>query len=365
MVSNNVTFGGQAFTNSGSLMIGAGMSVAFQGATVWSNITIGSNAQVVFNQSLVCSNLDVGSNAIVTFGGSATVGSATVLGVVQAGVSSTVTVTTTLSVPTSGFGHLDFSGGRLVVASSGVDMTGTFSITNTWGTQATVGLDFGDDIEIYAPESQMSNFGFLGWGASSTDVIIKSVLGVGGSKAVVVPEGSVLSNRIASVGHPKIWTDFYVRPTLGEAPVGINTNIYTFLCFMDTNGFLNVWNAGAWAACSNDVKGGAMLAMTTNSYTRVTFFLNFDTHREAIFVGGKLAYEQVPFPAGAAIPSYSSFRTESQKGSAYLDNVRITTTAPADMLSVDLDNDGIPDVIEIQGTDSLLVWPLGSVFKIR
>ena len=323
-VASNVTVGGQAFTNSGSLTIGAGLTVAFQNATAWSNVTIGANAQVAFNQVLTCSNLSVSAGATATF-----------------------------------------SGGRLLVPPSGVDMTGTFSITHTWGTQATVGLDFVDDFELYAADTQVANLGFRGWGASGTDLLVKAAQGVAGSKAVVVPDAAVLSNRLTSVGQPKIWTDFTVRPVLGEAPTGVITNNYTSLCFVDTNGFLNVWNAGTWAVCSRFVDGSAVPAMTTDSYTRVTLFLNFGNHLSALFVDSKLVYEKVPFPAGAAIPSYTSFRAESTRGDTYLDNIRISTNYPADLLSVDLDNDGIPDVLEIQNYDSLRVWPQGNVFKFK
>jgi hypothetical protein len=60
----------------------------------------------------------------------------------------------------------------------------------------------------------------------------------------------------------------------------------------------------------------------------------------------------LPFPAGAAIPSYSSFRAQSPKRNAYLDNIRITTGIPSGLSRAD----------EIQLYDGLLS---GSVFKIR
>ena len=352
-VSSNVTFGGQSFTNSGSLTIGPGVYVVFQGSTVWSNITIGANAQVVFNQPLLCSNLSVGANAIVTFGGSVTVGSATVLGSVLATGASTVTVATVLSVPTNGAGHLDFSGGRLIVTSAGVDMTGTFSITNSWGIQATVGLDFIDDFELYADGSQMAKLGFRGWGASSAAVLVKANQGMSGSKGVVLPDDAVVSNRIDSAGHKKIWTDYVIRPTLGVAPTGLDANSYTFMGYVGTNGFLNVWNAGVWVVCSNYIDGSSVTAMATDSYTRVSVFLNYDSHLESVFIGGKLVLQQVPFPAGAAISSYNSFQGESLDGNLALDNIRITTGIPS----------GLSRAEEIQLNDALL--PLGSVFKIR
>ncbi len=111
------------------------------------------------------------------------------------------------------------------MAAPGVDMTGTFTLDNKWGTQATVGLDFIDDFEPYTADSQVANLGFRGWGASSTGVLVKATQGVGSSKAAVVPDFSVLSNRITSVGQPKIWTDYYIKPVLGVAPLLTDTKI--------------------------------------------------------------------------------------------------------------------------------------------
>jgi len=392
-VSTNMTFGGQSFTNSGSLTIGSGVNVTFQGSTVWSNVTIGANAQVLFSQALTCSNLFVLGNAAVTFGGVLSVGgmsvaqgasvalhqstacgalantgtvtladgrmltlnSATMSGVLLATGASTVTVATVLSVPASGTGHLDFSGGRLLVTSAGVDMTGTFSITNTWGTQATMPLDFTDNFELYAPDTIMTNLGFRGWGATSSGVVVRATQGLSSSKGAVLSGGSVLSNRVTSGGQLKIWTDFYTRPTRGESPDVGNTNQYAFFSFVDTSGFLNVWKTGVWVVCSNvlDGSGGTVTAMDTGAYARVTLFMNYDSHLAAVFVDGKLVCQQVPFPAGATISGYTSFRAESPDSSLALDNVGITIGIPS----------GLSRAEEIQINDALM--PLGSVFKIR
>jgi hypothetical protein len=170
----------------------------------------------------------------------------------------------------------------------------------------------------------------------------------------VVPEGSVLSNRISSAGQMKIWTDFAVKPALGEAPMTVNTNSYTFLSYVGTNGFLNVWNSGAWSVCSNYLDGsGPVTPMTTNTYAHVSVFLNFESHLASVFMEGKLVLQKVPFPAGQAIPSYSSFRAQSRTRSAYIDNVRITTGIPA----------GLSRAGEIQLNDALM--PLGCSFKFR
>jgi hypothetical protein len=93
--------------------------------------------------------------------------------------------------------------------------------------------------------------------------------------------------------------------------------------------------------------------MTTNTYAHVSVFLNFESHLASVFMEGKLVLQKVPFPAGQAIPSYSSFRAQSRTRSAYIDNVRITTGIPA----------GLSRAGEIQLNDALM--PLGCSFKFR
>jgi hypothetical protein len=233
-------------------------------------------------------------------------------------------------------------------------MTGVFSITNSWGTQATVGLDFIDDFEVYAADTIMTNLGFRGWGASSAGILVKAGHGASSSKGVVLPTDTTLSNRVAGASHPKLWTDYYIRPSWGEAPTGFDTNRYTFLSYVGTNGCLNVWNAGNWAVCSNYLDGsGPVTPMATNTYTRVSVFLNYGSYRAAVYIAGKLVLQQVPFPAGGAITNYNSFQGDSLGGSLALDNIRITTGIPS----------GLSRAEEIQINDALM--PLGSVFKIR
>jgi hypothetical protein len=73
--------------------------------------------------------------------------------------------------------------------------------------------------------------------------------------------------------------------------------------------------------------------------------------------------EQVPFPAGAAIPGYSSFRAQRPDDGVALDEVQITTGIPANM-PADLNNNGMADAREIQGFDTLHA-PGGTVFRFR
>jgi hypothetical protein len=338
-IAQNVTIAGGSFTNSGTITVAAGKTV-----------TVASN----FVSSLIVSGTVALAQGVVVSG-------------------AVVTVTGTVTVPTNnaqllagslvitGSGTVVSTGGRVVA--SGLVLSGTFTLDSGWGTQAAARLDFADDFEIYAADTQVTNLGFRGWGASSTDVLVKASQGTGGSQAVVVPVECTVSNRITSVGQAKIWTDFSVRPVWGEAPTTVTTNSRTFASFVGTNGFLNVWNSGAWAVCSNYVNGSDVTAMDTGSYTRVTVFLNFESHLAAVFVAGKLVREKLPFPGGTAVPGYSGFRAQNVNGNLGLDDIRIATSLPSG-LTADLDDDGIPDAREIQAFDTLN-GPQGCVFTFR
>jgi hypothetical protein len=338
-IAQNVTIAGGSFTNSGTITVAAGKTVTVASNFVSSLIVSGT---VALAQGVVV------SGAVVTVAGTVTVpaNNAQLL----AG-----------SLVITGSGTVVSTGGRVVA--SGLVLSGTFTLDSAWGTQAAARLDFTDDFEIYAADTQVANLGFRGWGASSTDVLVKASQGAGGSQAVVVPAECTVSNRITSAGQAKIWTDFYMRPVWGETPSLVETNSRTFASFVGTNGFLNVWDSGAWAVCSNYVNGSDVTAMDTGSYTRVTVFLNFESHLASVFVSGKLVREKLPFPGGSAVPGYSGFRAQNVDGNLALDDIRITTGLPSG-LTADLDGDGIQDAREIQAFDTLN-GPQGSVFRFR
>jgi hypothetical protein len=313
-ITGNVTFVGQTFTNSGSV-------------TVFAGATLTLNQSANFGTLAATGTVTVGANTL-------TIG--------------------TLTVPAGG--SLAFTGGRFYVPSAGVDMTGTFTIDQRWGTQATLPPNFLDDFELYAGGSQFANLGFRGWGASSTGVVVQAGQGLTNSLAAVLPTGTVLSNRIAGAGHAKLWTDVQFRPKRGFAPAVAVTNNRAFLSYVDTNGFLNVWNAGAWAVCSNAFDGSPVQAMTNTAYSRVTVFVNYTTQRAAVFVDGELVRELVPFAAGATVAQYNNFVTQNEGGSTALDNVGVSTNIPAGFPVTDLDNDGTADAVEIETWGSIFVW---------
>ncbi len=327
-VTQNLTLVG-GFTNNGTITVAAGKTVTVASGFV-SSLTV--SGTVALAQGVVVSGATV-----------------TVVGQVTVPTNNAQFLAGGLSI--SGGGTVVSTGGR--VAGSGVDMTGVFTLDNKLGTQAAMPLDFNDDFELYAPDSQVANLGFRGWGASSAAALVKTNQGVSNSKGVVVPEYSVLSNRIARAGQTKIWTDFYITPALGVAPTSFDTNGTSFLSYVGSNGFLNVWRAGAWSVCSNYLDGsGPVTPMATNAYAHVSVFLNLESHLASVFIEGKLVLQQVPFPAGQTFSNFTSFRAQCPDDGVTLDNIRITTGIPP----------GLSQAEEIQMYDGLMS---GSVFKIR
>ncbi len=346
-ITQNLTLAG-SFTNSGTITVAAGEQVNVTGSFV-SSLMVSGTLQLA--QGVVVSGTTV-----------------TVAGTVAGLTNGARLIAGTLNL--TGSGSVVATGGEVAAAGAGVDMTGTFTLNaGTWGLQAVAGLDFTDDFELYADNTPVQKLGFRGWGASSAGVLVQATQGYGSSKGVIIPDGCLISNRLTTVGQPKIWTDFHLKAVPGIAPAAPDTNQAAFVSYVATNGILQVWSAGAWLACTNYIDGSAVPAMSTGSYTRVTVFANFVTHKAAVFIEGKLSRELVGFPAGATIPSYTTLGVYNNDTTACLDDMRITTGVPVDLLAVtpatDLDGDGMADAQEIQVHDSVRFMPFGTVFKLQ
>ena len=369
---------GQTYTAlSNALAVARDRDVLYvTGAGYAESVTVTQNLTIVgsFTNSGIIT-IEVGKTVAVVNGFTSSLSVSGTLAIASGVVVSGTTVTVSGTITVGGgnaqllAGGLVFNGSGSVVSSGGTvstpsgSMTGTFTMDHTWGgPQVAMGLDFSDDFEMYTSDTQVTNLGFRGW-ASTAGVIVKSGQGVGNTNGVVIAAGGAISNLVTSVGKPKIWTDFYLSPVPGEAPATVDTATRALVGYVGADGFLNVWTNSAWAVCSNYVNGSNITAMSASTYTRVTTFLNFNTHLAAVFIDGKLTREQVSFPAGAAVPSLTGFRTQGGDGQARLDSVRITTSIPAG-LTADLDGDGVQDAIEVETFDTLN-GPRGSLYLIR
>lgn len=300
-VSNSTVLSGGSFTNAGSVNVAAG-------------------ATLTLSAGLTADALAVTGQVVVTGAGIAV---------------------TNLTVATGA--TLSFSNSALTVASVGVTLTGTFTIDDTWGTDATVWLPFADDFEGYGLSQRIDRLGFRGWGASKPGVIVQNTVAQAG-KATLLPAQSVVSNRIASAAS-RVWTDCYVRPQLGVAPAAPGTSGASFLGYFDTNGYLVVYDQGGTVVCTNYWNGATVPAVTGADFVRLTIHHDYDNDRFAVFLDGKLLREQLVFPGGA-LSAYHGLAVENTYNSAYLDGVGIGAPLPA-ALTDDQDDDNIADAQEI------------------
>jgi hypothetical protein len=271
-----------------------------------------------------------------------------------------------VSLDVGASGQVTFSNAQLVANAAGVVMNGTFALSNTWGSATLVSLPltFSDDWELYAHDTVVTNLKFRGWSASDGTVKVQTNAGVAASKAVVLSDVASVSNSINSSA-TKVWTDYYVKPTLGLPPAAPATNVSSFLAYVDTNGHLVVaTGGGGWHVCSNQVNGAHPPLLQSNSFARISVFQNFGVSPRtfAVFVAGNLVAQGLTFPA--SLTRYSGFAIDNQDGMASADNVLITTAVPPGLTN-DLDHDGIADAIEIDLYGDLNAMPRGAIFRFR
>ena len=359
-VSKAITFVGGTFTNVGTFTVQTA-GVVFQRGLMCSNLVVESGATVAFNQGASLGSLSAGGSVTVGAGQPLTVTTASVSGGVQVTGAGTMTVSSSLSV--TGSGLLTFTGSTLVVPANNVNMTGTFTVNNTWGTVAIMNLPFTDDFESYANNTPITSLGFRGWSASGGAVKVQSAVKHTGNNAVELPVSTVLSNSISSGAATRIWTDYYVQPTIGLLPDSPPTNTASFLAYVNTSGYLMVEvSGGGWVVCSNKIDSTSVTPISTGSFTRITVCQELVHHTFAVFVAGDLVAQGLVAPV--SLSRYSGFVADNKDDASYLDDLSITTTVPAGMTS-DLNHNGVPDAVEINNNE-LATLPLpGSVYKFR
>lgn len=340
----------------GDLLLSGNVAVAGQNFTV-NNLTVVSGATVSFAQAVNCSGtLWLTGQVAMAQSASLTSSIANVVGTMTLASNAVFVTTGTLNV--TGAGLLSFTNAQLMATTAGVNMNGTFAISNTWGSAlVSMPLPFNDTFELYASGSVMTNLKFRGWNASTETVIVTNGISQTGTKSVAVPTGTVLSNSIASSA-TKVWSDFYLRPVLGVQPAAPQTNDSSFLAYADTNGFLVVaTNGGGWYVCSNvlDKVNTTPTLLQSNSFTRITLCQDLGTHTFAVFIAGDLVAQMLSFPAN--LNTYSSLVADNQSSTAFLDDVLIVTSVPP----------GLPPTASEINTygQTIASMPHGTVFKIR
>jgi len=353
-VARNLTVGETAAEDYASLS--AAGAVARDGdKIIVTNVTgtLDGGGAATFNASITITGEDFTTDFAVTVGAGETL---TIDGVAM-DVDGTATVNGTLLVASSGSftstdttmggsGAIDSNGGTWGTDSPVVQLSGTFDISGAAYNNAAYesSLNFADDFEQYSVGTVLSGLNFRGWGASSASSVIQSSKVQEGSRAATV--SGLVSNRVDGGAVNKVWTDFQLCAAHGAEPSSPDTGSASALFYMTTNGYLAVWTGAAFVEQTTDAGGGAVAAVDTNTWTRVTVFTQYDTDEAAIFLDDQLLIEQVSFPSGGAT-AYSLFAVESADSDANLDDVDITALTPSGM-SGDVDGDTRPDVGEIQ-----------------
>lgn len=323
---------------------------------VFTTTTFTANSAVTFEE-----NIETGTftaNADVTLSGGADLDATTLLDI-NSGALVTGTSGSTITTPDLDMiagTEIDITSG--ILTGTGITLDGTFEIDggnwNSWGGSGILAqsLPFTDNFDHYSDDTAITNYGLYGWGASAGTVKVQSSVAYS-DQALILPDGTSASNTISDSA-TAVWTEYYLRPMVGAAPSSSNTTGKSFMSYVDTNGFMVVYDdrfAGGWSTCSNTLGTTPHTPglLTTNGWRRIAIYQNFASDEAAVFVadaGGNLEIvkQQVNFPGGN-LTAYNYFIIENNDNNAYLDNITISTATPTG--GDDLDGDGILDTVEI------------------
>lgn len=317
-VATAVILTGTMFTVQGAMTIESGLSVtSLVSVTFSSNVTVNAGATlVVSGASLTCTNLVIVSG-----------------------------------------GMIQVANGS--VTANGMTLNGTFTLRGSVGGIVVPSeIPFSDTFECYPDGAPLNALGAFGWAASAnvSNQVAEHHLG---SKAVHLPDGSVLSNTFAAAGQSKmLWTDCWIKPVLGYAPTAPARAAASLKMYFTEDGYLAVSTNGAWDVCTN------VTAVVAGGWVRLTLHHDYDKHLAAVFVNNELARADLPFDS--SINAYSWIMVTNKLDDAYLDDIAVGTVLPSGLSQADTDHDGTPDVQEIHLFGSLwVVQGVGSVFKIR
>jgi hypothetical protein len=221
-----------------------------------------------------------------------------------------------------------------------------------------------EGFETNAAGTTLSSMTNQGWSASAVDVVViaSNSMGAavaGGTNAVAIPMGTVVSNLMTSASPSVIWVDFQKRQSViqavHETALLVDSNAAVQVC-LNTNRSVWLYDKGlpGWTNLVTDYWGTNVSAFSTSDWTRVTIYENFSTNMAALFLDGHLIREQIPFITNRS--SFAGFRYENgASGTNYLDEVRVWTNVPTG-LTADLDNDAVADAQELQTYGNISTW---------
>lgn len=213
-----------------------------------------------------------------------------------------------------------------------------------------------EGFESYADGTTLNSLSNQGWGASSDEVVIRTVTNVAdlvrGTNALAIPMGLIASNAVSSLAASNVWVDVYAHNSRcmaadGPGSANVDTNM-TVELFLDTNGFPVVWNPASnlWLVCTQDYQNTSILNFTSE-WERVTLCQNYSNKTVTLFLNEHLLFTGLPF-----INTNQTFheRLQAEGGVAvtsYLDQISMNYTPPANW-TTDLDNDGMTEAQELQ-----------------
>ncbi len=377
-VTNDITLIGAGFTVA-SITVDNGATLTLdEDVEVTGTITVAANSAIVANNNITAANADVagsiniGENTLTISGTLDLTGS----GSIQIASGGTLSASNTITM--AGNAEIVSTGGSL--ASSALNLSGIFTITaSSWNATAAVAqeLPFSDDFELYENGQAMSALGLFGWEADSS-VVVSTATSASGSRSVMLPDGTQLELNINRGGAPRVWTDFYLQPALGEGPDAIEAAIGRgFAGFIDNQGDLNVVSNDTWVALNKTASwDNGSVAFTnsfdntfsSNSFTRVSVYQNYENQTYSVFINDvHLVAHEKPFPESAA--SYARFIIENSGTDAFLDDILVTDDF--DLLSFsgspNINNNELDDRQEIHWYGNLTTFAgiSGSIFRFR
>ena len=189
-----------------------------------------------------------------------------------------------------------------------------------------------------------------GWQADAPGARVQADTVAEGLHALVVPEASGITNTVSAAGLTRVWTDQLLLPSLGDMPSGASDPSETLRLYFGTNGLVSLATDGGWVTIAADYFGYAVPPVS-NAWVRLTVCHDYTARTVAVLLDGRLLREKFPFVGSATAAAYQSvaYVNANDTGSptnGYVDAVLISTNLPPTP-SLDLDNDGMPDAMEI------------------
>ena len=305
-VANTVTLIGSGFTLSGDIDFTAGATLTMNYQVTASNLTVGAGLAVTLQDA------DMVVDALV----------------INAG------------------GTLTVNNGTLII--DGLVLSGTFTLDDTWTMDLAVqGLPFEENFEFYTENSRLDKLGNWGWAASADTVIVQTNVVYEGTNAALLATGTAASNALsATAAERKIWSDWRIIPTMGEAPEDVPGADESLRLYFNTNGYVTIATNGGWIVCTQDVFG-VSIDPVTNEWTRLTLHQDYNRKQAAVLLNGRVIRQEVPF-LNATATNFTAmvYQNGHTSSNAYMDNVFIATNQPAG-LGVDGDGDTMDDADEL------------------